>query len=286
MCSSVQRVIMEASSESDCDVEDGLIDVMCPFVDIGLNIGLPAFESGGKTSDTAGKEYPTASAGIEYPTTSGIEVIEEDKGDIEAILPNNEEQGAAQNLLDDIQPGYNSISCDNIEDNQYSPGLEQPSVSTTGRTWCPPSMQTLDVNYTARFQHKLSTERLELEKNKTLCSNCRRSRACCICLYTWAILIVLCSTVAVALVLIKVVLPYQEAQAFRNTSCQGYTTSRQGRKSCSCGKSCKSDFPCSLILVTFKDLETQNNFTATFSDSEMSIGSKVSTYISYPTLLL
>ncbi len=141
---------MEASSESDCDVEDGLIDVMCPFVDIGLNIGLPAFEPGGKTSDTADKEYAT---------TSGIEVIEEDKADIEAILPHNEEQGAAQNLLDDIQPGYNSITCDNTEDNQYSPGLEQPSVSTTGRTWCPPSMQTLDVNYTARFQHKLSTER-------------------------------------------------------------------------------------------------------------------------------
>ncbi len=261
---------MEASSESDCDVEDGLIDVMCPFVDIGLNIGLPAFEPGGNASASHGEV-----SGI-IPV---IEVTEEDKeSEVEAIVPQNEEERVAQNLLDENKPGYNSISCDDvIEENQYSHGLEQPCVSATGRTWCPPPMQTLDVNYTSRSQDRLSTEKHELDKSKTLCSNCRRSRACCICLYTWAILIVVCSIVAVALVLIKVVLPYEEAQTFRNASCQGYGTNRLGTKSCSCGKSCKSDFPCSLILVTFKDLETQNNFTAAFSDNEMTIGSQVST---------
>ena len=107
------------------------------------------------------------------------------------------------------------------------------------------------------------------------CTNCRRSRACCIFIYFWVVLFVICSLIAIVIIALKVLIPYLEALEFKKTECEGIdATYEQPRPTCSCGKSCKSDYPCLVITVTFED-DNQTEYMTYFSDNEATIGGKV-----------
>ena len=107
------------------------------------------------------------------------------------------------------------------------------------------------------------------------CTNCRKSRACCIFIYFWVVLFVMCSLIAIVVIALKVLIPYLEALEFKQTECKGIdSTYAKPRPTCSCGKSCKSDYPCLAITVTFED-DNQTEYMAYFSDNEATIGGKV-----------
>ena len=107
------------------------------------------------------------------------------------------------------------------------------------------------------------------------CTNCRKSRACCIFIYFWVVLFVMCSLIARVVIALKVLIPYLQALEFKQTECKGIdSTYAKPRPTCSCGKSCKSDYPCLAITVTFED-DNQTEYMAYFSDNEATIGGKV-----------
>ncbi len=117
-----------------------------------------------------------------------------------------------------------------------------------------------------------------LYERSSSCHNCRRSRACCIFIYIWVVIFVLCAGIALVIVAFKVLIPYLDALSFKETRCEGVkSTFADNSNGCSCGKSCKSEYPCVSIEVSYADQETQETFVALFSDNEASIGAKVST---------
>ena len=109
------------------------------------------------------------------------------------------------------------------------------------------------------------------------CDNCRKSRACCIFIYFWVVVFFLCSAIAILVVAFKVLIPYLDAQGFVEAQCEGVNSEYSLLPNhCSCGKSCKSEYPCILVEVTFTDASTKQEVTSHFSDNEASIGAKVS----------
>ena len=113
------------------------------------------------------------------------------------------------------------------------------------------------------------------------CTNCRKSRACCIFIYFWVVLFVMCSLIAIVVIALKVLIPYLEALEFKQTECKGIdSTYAKPRPTCNCGKSCKSDYPCLAITVTFED-DNQTEYMAYFSDNEATIGGKVRLDMNY-----
>ncbi len=110
------------------------------------------------------------------------------------------------------------------------------------------------------------------------CGNCRRSRACCIFIYFWIILFCVCSFIAVIVVACKVLLPFLDAQSFTETLCKGtHRNYTKTQNQCSCGKSCKVNYPCLKIYVTYNDTN-QTRQSSVFSDNEAIIGAQVSIF--------
>ncbi len=108
------------------------------------------------------------------------------------------------------------------------------------------------------------------------CGACRRSRACCIFIYFWIILFCVCSLIAVIVVTCKVLLPFLDAQSFTDTLCRATHNDYTDRQpQCSCGKSCKVNYPCLTIYVTYNDTNNMRQ-SAAFSDNEAIIGGQVS----------
>lgn len=139
------------------------------------------------------------------------------------------------------------------------------------------SKSSTDFSDTDRDQNSRKFSDRMYERSGT-CTNCRKSRACCIFIYFWIILFFLCSILAIIVVVFKVLLPYLDALSFEETICEGFeTTYTKQRNTCSCGKSCKSDYPCLAIQVTFED--GNKEYIAYFSDNEASIRGKVRTVI-------
>ena len=106
---------------------------------------------------------------------------------------------------------------------------------------------------------------------------CRRSRACCINLYFWIVLLFVGSIAAMVAVGVCVVANYRAAERFEETACSPTMTRDVGdRIKCSCGKGCTSDYRCLEITVRFMDEAGAQHHPA-LQDNEATLGRQVST---------
>ena len=79
---------------------------------------------------------------------------------------------------------------------------------------------------------------------------CVRSRPCYICLYLANVMLLLSGVLALAVVSILVVSPYQRTVGYVPATCSTERTSRiHADRRCACGKSCHSRHPCVTITV-------------------------------------
>lgn len=124
---------------------------------------------------------------------------------------------------------------------------------------------------------ELSDVEEELEyRGRPWYKQCRKSRACCISLYFWVVLLFLGSIAAMVTVGILVVDNYRRAELFEETFCRGYDSHNVGERiKCSCGKGCTSDYRCIDVSVQYTDLKG-NAHKFGLRDNEAMIGRQVS----------
>ena len=205
---------------------------------------------------------------VENVREESVDVVTNHEPNRHGVCNHHEDAGAVENLIN----------------NSHKEFLQVPTRMSTKKkrkdvhinlesTISDASKSSTDFSDSDRDSRRYSDKMYERSNG---CVNCRRSRACCIFIYFWVILFFLCSITAIIVVTFKVLLPYLDALSFKEAKCEGFdTTYTKQRNTCSCGKSCKSDYPCLAIQVTFEEGDKQ--YTAYFSDNEATIGGKVST---------
>ena len=105
---------------------------------------------------------------------------------------------------------------------------------------------------------------------------CLQSRPCAVCLYLFIVLVLLSSLVALIVIGLLVVAPYQKASTFHAGSCQPVQGSlEKDERRCSCGKGCNSKYPCLKLTVRYTGLDTKQK-EAILSQDESTLHRQVS----------
>ena len=98
--------------------------------------------------------------------------------------------------------------------------------------------------------------------NEKLLISCLKSNQCAVCLYLTISMISLSCVVAVIVVGIFVLSPYQKVSHFRSASCEPISlTWESDDRGCTCGKRCHSEYPCVKINVHLYSTLKDNNST-------------------------
>ena len=99
------------------------------------------------------------------------------------------------------------------------------------------------------------------EEEQRLKRSCLPMRPCTKVLYLWILLFISGCIVALVLLGVFVVAPYKQAQKFTRTMCFTLLTVNVNTdKECSCGKGCKSGYPCISVRVNFTDMNSSGAF--------------------------
>ena len=250
-------------------------------------------ENGANISDSNGQNYDIPDAiNSEIPADAEQSLLKETNM---AEDKRDQEQNARQDVMSNHDPkshdacnhnhpGNAAGAAENLINNSHKEFLQVPTRMSTKKkrkdvhialesTISDASKSSTDFSESDRDNYNRKFDRM-YERSGS-CTNCRKSRACCIFIYFWVVLFVMCSFIAIVVIALKVLIPYLEALEFKQTECKGIdSTYGNPRPTCSCGKSCKSDYPCLAITVTFED-DNQTEYMAYFSDNEATIGGKV-----------
>jgi hypothetical protein len=105
---------------------------------------------------------------------------------------------------------------------------------------------------------------------------CLSSRLFSMFVYLTTFLLMLSSIVAILVVGVIIVKPYHEVSTFLPTLCSPTHTIRErANRDCSCGKVCRSQFPCIMITVMITT-EDGKPWTAVMADDETLLTKQVS----------
>jgi hypothetical protein len=96
-------------------------------------------------------------------------------------------------------------------------------------------------------------EDLQYFKEPSVVCQLLRTQQCSVCLYLAIILSILAAIIALIVVSIQIVGPFQRVQDFRDATCVPVSTITLNRKSCLCGIACHAKYRCIAITVTYMD---------------------------------